>query len=144
VYLRVGDQAAIADLDRRATPTSLIVIGRPAPAAGQLTTGIDDLFLACRLMMTADQATLALIGPADPNQQADLRGQEEKLRAAATSAGLHAAGRIIAVHQPGRADRYAFYADDQDIAAAQAAGTTEHPAMGIDLFTTTAGDKRHV
>jgi hypothetical protein len=141
----VPERAAIADLDRRATPTSLIVISRPTPGAGRLTTSIDDLFLACRLMMTADLATLALVGPADPDQPMHLRGQQHELRAAAKTAGLHAAGSIIAIHQPGRADRYVFYADDQEVAAAVAAGTTNaHPPMRIDLFTMTAGDTRHV
>jgi hypothetical protein len=143
-YVLVADRAAVADLDRRATPTSLIVIGRPSPAAGLTATTLDDLFLACRLMMTADVATLAVIGPADPDQRARLR-RTERLRAAATPGGLHAAGGVIAVHQPGSADRFLFYADDEVAAGALSAGApTVHPVMRIDLFTTAADDKRHV
>jgi hypothetical protein len=144
VYLLVADRAAIADLDQRATPSSLIVIGPPSPSGGLTAASLDDLFLACRLMMTADVATLALIGPADLDDQARLR-RPERLAAAATAAGLHAAGGVIAVHRPGCADRFLFYANDEDVAAALATTSPAgHPAIRIDLFTTTAGDKRHV
>ena len=64
-YLQVADRAAIADLDRRATPTSLIVVRLGSARAEQPLSSISDLFLACGLMMTADTTTLG--GVAYPN-----------------------------------------------------------------------------
>lgn len=142
-YLQVADRAAIADLDRRATPTSLIVVSLQSAPTDHPLTSITDLFLACRLMMTADVATLAFVGPADLGQEAHERRQDAQ-RAAATSAGLHPTGRILAVHQPGHADQFLYYADDQDAAAALATEAPNAlPVMRIDLFTTTAGDSSH-
>lgn len=141
-YVHVAEPAGIADLDQRATPTSLIVMGRPSPASGRAASSLDDLLLACRLIMTAEVATLALLGSADLDRHARLR-YAQRLGAAATSAGLHAVGAVIAVHQPTGTDRFLYYAAADDAVAALAAADAAHPVMRIDLFATTADDNHN-
>jgi hypothetical protein len=129
-YLHLADRPAIADLDRRATPTSLIVIRSPSDVANTQLTSIDDLLLACRLMMTAQVATLALIDITQHGHQAR-QAHVDRLRAAATRAGLCSAGRIIAMRSHGGGDRFLFYADDH---ARGVAADPHGPVAEIDLF----------
>lgn len=93
-------------------------------------------------MMVTDVAILAFVGLTDLGREA-LERRQDAQRTAATSAGLHPTGGILAVHQPGHADQFLYYADQDAAAALATEALSALPVTRIDLFTTTAGDSSH-
>jgi hypothetical protein len=141
IYQELADQAAIADLDRRTAPTSLIVVNHNAvdPATKPLSS-ICDLMVACRLMMTSPIATLAITTDLRRNQPR--LDHHEGVRRAAALAALHPTGRIVVLEHPGDGDRFQFHSNDKPVQV-ELATDVHRRAVGIYLFAATDRDGDH-
>jgi hypothetical protein len=141
IYQELADRAAIADLDRRTAPTSLIVVNHNAvdPATKPLSS-ISDLMMACRLMMTSPAATLAITTDLRHNQPR--LDHHKQVRRAAALAALHPAGRIVVLDHHGHGDRFQFHSNDKRVQA-ELATDIHRRGVGIYLFAATDRDGDH-
>jgi hypothetical protein len=145
-YLAIARPGDLADLDIITDPVSLVIVRWPRPAPTRTVDSVADLFIACRLMMSADSCAIAAVSSAEPGQPGTVYAEHlAHLLPAAKAAGLAHVLQIVAVNGPGTGDQFCYYATR---AEADAARTHDEDIPGgsayrIDLLVFTASELRH-
>lgn len=126
-YIAVTKPSAIAALDPLPR-AGMIMLRWPFASTPATTRSITDLFLACHLMTSTAASVIAITST--PITASGLTAALP----AATAAGYQHALEIIAMSWPDERDRYLFYANPGEAAAAAAASHDRTDGAVIDLF----------